>query len=350
MEKLVFFTFSLAALYGAVTQSAKFDTQELDALNNIGGKLGLAPVKTEWSLNVCKASNIIVIALSRGELPDGTLIAVKKLAEHSKQGIGEFVTELTMLSRLQHRNLVKLHGCCVEENQLSLIYEYMENNSLKTALLKDKNLTWPMRFNICVGIASGLGYLHLNRTIHRDVKPDNILLDGDHNPKIADLGMAKLRTKEDIDSIIETRVVGTFGYLDPEYVKTASMNEKSDARSLQRSGRLLQLVDSALGREFASDEVSNVLNVALLCANDRRYKRPTKSQVLSMLKGEASYRAFKWFNYPLNDAETSSTRTNENTRSTNYGDYRDISESREPLNEMDSSLTCSSVTESHDST
>ncbi|KAH7665630.1 Non-specific serine/threonine protein kinase protein [Dioscorea alata] len=135
----------------------------------------------------------------KGVLSDGTVIAVKQLSAKSRQGNREFINEIGMISALQHPNLVKLFGCCVERNQLLLIYEYMENNSLANALFGLKNnqlkLDWQTRRRICLGIARGLAYMHeesMLKIVHRDIKATNILLDEDFNAKISDFGLAKL--------------------------------------------------------------------------------------------------------------------------------------------------------------
>ncbi|XWS41095.1 hypothetical protein CRYUN_Cryun17cG0051100 [Craigia yunnanensis] len=151
----------------------------------------------------------------RGLLSDGTFIAVKQLSSKSKQGNREFVNEIGMISALQHPNLVKLHGCCVEGNQLLLVYEYMENNCLSRALFgKDAThklkLDWPTRQKICLGIARGLAYLHEEsriKIVHRDIKTSNVLLDKNLSAKISDFGLAKLN--EDDKTHISTRIAGT---------------------------------------------------------------------------------------------------------------------------------------------
>ncbi|KAK3006532.1 hypothetical protein RJ639_015905 [Escallonia herrerae] len=149
-----------------------------------------------------------------GLLLDGTVIAVKQLSSKSKQGSREFVNEIGMISGLQHPNLVRLYGCCIEGKQLLLVYEYMENNSLAHALFSPEGspsyLDWPTRQRICIGIAKGLVYLHEEsplRIVHRDIKATNVLLDSDLNAKISDFGLAKLDEEE--NTHISTRVAGT---------------------------------------------------------------------------------------------------------------------------------------------
>ncbi|KAK3008781.1 hypothetical protein RJ639_014525 [Escallonia herrerae] len=150
----------------------------------------------------------------KGVLPDGAVIAVKQLSAKSKQGNREFVNEIGMISALQHPNLVKLYGCCIEGNQLLLVYEYLENNSLARALFGRQeqrlNLEWPTRKKICLGIARGLAYLHEEsrlKIVHRDIKATNVLLDKDLNAKISDFGLAKLDEEE--NTHISTRIAGT---------------------------------------------------------------------------------------------------------------------------------------------
>ncbi|KAG2712587.1 hypothetical protein I3760_04G133700 [Carya illinoinensis] len=259
----------------------------------------------------------------KGMLSDGTVIAVKQLSSKSKQGNREFVNEIGMISALQHPNLVKLYGCCIEGNQLLLIYEYMENNCLSRALFgKDTfcrlKLDWPTRQKICLGIARGLVYLHEEsrlKIVHRDIKTSNVLLDKDYNAKISDFGLAKL--SEDDNTHISTRVAGTIGYMAPEYAMRGYLTNKADVYSfgvvaleivsgksntnyrpkeefvylldwayvLQERGSLLELVDPALGSEYSSEQAMVMLNVALFCTNASPSLRPTMSQVVSMLEG-----------------------------------------------------------------
>ncbi|KAK3025489.1 hypothetical protein RJ639_041570 [Escallonia herrerae] len=199
-----------------------------------------------------------------GLLLDGTTVAVKQLSSKSKQGNREFVNEIGMISALQHPHLVKLYGCCIEGNQLLLVYEYMENNSLARALFGKVqpydvldafglikidysnfyhlvfegpeelrlNLDWATRQKICIGIARGLTYLHEEsrlKIVHRDIKATNVLLDRDLNPKISDFGLAKLDEEE--STHISTRIAGTYGYMAPEYVMRGYLTDKADVYS-----------------------------------------------------------------------------------------------------------------------
>ncbi|TKW32768.1 hypothetical protein SEVIR_2G189100v4 [Setaria viridis] len=257
----------------------------------------------------------------KGLLSDGTIIAVKQLSSRSKQGNREFVNEIGMISALQHPNLVKLYGCCTEGNQLSLVYEYMENNCLARALFVEQyrlRLDWPTRHKICLGIARGLAYLHEEsaiRIVHRDIKASNILLDKDLNAKISDFGLAKLN--EDDHTHISTKVAGTIGYMAPEYAMRGYLTDKADVYSfgvvalevvsgksntnyrpkedfvylldwacvLHERGALLELVDSDLGSNYSTEEALLMLNVALLCTTAAPTLRPKMSKVVSLLEG-----------------------------------------------------------------
>uniref|UniRef100_A0A6N2LFW3 non-specific serine/threonine protein kinase n=1 Tax=Salix viminalis TaxID=40686 RepID=A0A6N2LFW3_SALVM len=144
----------------------------------------------------------------------GTIIAIKQLSSKSKQGNREFVNEIGMISALQHPHLVKLHGCCIEGDQLLLVYEYMESNNLARALFGPEeyqlNLDWGTRQKICVGIARGLAYVHEEsrlKIVHRDIKATNVLLDENLDPKISDFELAKL--DEEDNTHVSTRVAGT---------------------------------------------------------------------------------------------------------------------------------------------
>ncbi|XP_023525944.1 probable LRR receptor-like serine/threonine-protein kinase At1g53440 [Cucurbita pepo subsp. pepo] len=259
----------------------------------------------------------------KGVLSDGTSIAVKQLSSKSKQGNREFITEIGMISALQHPNLVKLYGCCIEGSQLMLIYEYLENNNLARALFDPEkhslHLDWPIRMKICLGIAKGLAYLHeesLLKVVHRDIKATNVLLDKSLNAKISDFGLAKLHEEENTHII--TRIAGTIGYMAPEYATRGYLTHKADVYSfgvvaleivsgksntscmpkeefvflldwafvLQEEGNLLELVDPNLGSDYSKEEVVRMLHIALLCTNLSPSLRPTMSSVVSMLEGK----------------------------------------------------------------
>ncbi|XP_065852052.1 putative serine/threonine-protein kinase isoform X2 [Euphorbia lathyris] len=255
----------------------------------------------------------------RGVLRDGTQVAIKTLSAESKQGKNEFMTEITMISNIRHPNLVELIGCCVENSNRILVYEYMENNSLTTSLLSSKrkhiSMDWSTRAAICIGTASGLEFLHEvvePPIVHRDIKASNILLDGNLQPKIGDFGLAKLFP--DNVTHVTTRVAGTVGYLAPEYASLGQLTKKADVYSfgilmleiisgrssskaafgvdllilvewawkLKNEERLLDVVDPEI-TEYAEDEVMRFIKVALFCTQASAQQRPNMKQVVEML-------------------------------------------------------------------
>ncbi|KAL5977033.1 hypothetical protein ACLOJK_021371, partial [Asimina triloba] len=256
----------------------------------------------------------------KGILSDGKVVAVKQLSVASRQGKSQFVTEIATISAVQHKNLVKLYGCCIEGDNRLLVYEFLENKSLDQALFgRDKlNLDWPTRYDICLGTARGLSYLHEEsrlRIVHRDVKASNILLDAELVPKISDFGLAKLY--DDKKTHMSTRVAGTIGYLAPEYAMRGHLTEKADvfafgvvaleilsgrpnqdssldqekiyllewAWNLHENDKELELIDPTLP-EFNEAEVLRLIGVALLCIQASPSMRPPMSRVVAMLSGD----------------------------------------------------------------
>ncbi|KAK8457110.1 hypothetical protein SEVIR_3G125800v4 [Setaria viridis] len=254
-------------------------------------------------------------SVHRGVLPDGQAIAVKQHKLASSQGDVEFCSEVEVLSCAQHRNVVMLIGFCVENKRRLLVYEYICNGSLDSHLYgrNEETLEWAARQKIAVGAARGLRYLHeecrVGCIIHRDMRPNNILVTHDFEPLVGDFGLA--RWQPDGDMGVETRVIGTFGYLAPEYAQSGQITEKADvysfgvvlvelvtgrkavdinrpkgqqfltewARPLLEEYAIDELIDPRLGGRFCENEVYCMLHAANLCIRRDPHLRPRMSHV-----------------------------------------------------------------------
>lgn len=258
-----------------------------------------------------------------GILEDGEHVAVKVLKRDDQQGTREFLAEVEMLSRLHHRNLVKLIGICTEEHMRCLVYELVPNGSVEYHLHgSDKDtalLDWDARLKIALGAARGLAYLHEDsspRVIHRDFKSSNILLEHDFTPKVSDFGLARTALGEGNEHI-STRVMGTFGYLAPEYAMTGHLLVKSDVYSygvvllelltgmkpvdmsrppgqenlvawacpfLTNRDGLETLIDVSLGSGIPLDSIAKVAAIASMCVQPEVDQRPFMGEVVQALK------------------------------------------------------------------
>ncbi|XP_058769625.1 cysteine-rich receptor-like protein kinase 25 isoform X2 [Vicia villosa] len=256
----------------------------------------------------------------KGTLRDGRDIAVKRLSTSSTQGSTEFKNEILLIAKLQHRNLVALIGFCLEEQEKILIYGYVPNGSLDYYLFgnQEQKLSWSERYKIIEGIALGVLYLHEYsrlKVIHRDLKPSNILLDERLSPKISDFGMARI-VNIDQDRGITKRIVGTYGYMSPEYAMLGDFSEKSDVFSFgvmvieiiigkrnaesyesNHDGKgllsyvwrqwhvetLLTTLDPYIKEKYSQIELIKCIQIGLLCVQENPNARPTMARVVSYL-------------------------------------------------------------------
>lgn len=251
----------------------------------------------------------------KGMLADGNIVAIKKSKIEDESKIEHFINEVVILSQINHRNVVKLHGCCLETEVPLLVYEFIPNGTLYE-YIHDPNeyfpLTWEIRLRIATEIAGALSYLHSSAgtpIYHRDIKSTNILLDEKYRAKVADFGTS--RTIADDQTHLTTKVQGTFGYLDPEYFQSSQFTEKSDVysfgvvlvelltgqkpilsfkdgetRSLatyflsaMENNCLFKVIDPCVMKEGGKNQIKRFAELANRCLNLDGRKRPVMKEV-----------------------------------------------------------------------
>ncbi|TKY68988.1 putative receptor protein kinase ZmPK1 [Spatholobus suberectus] len=274
----------------------------------------------------------------KGVLSNNQAIAIKRLHEVANQGESEFLAEVSIIGRLNHMNLIGMLGYCAEGKYRLLVYEYMENGSLAQNLSLNSNvLDWSKRYSIALGMARGLAYLHeecLEWILHCDIKPQNILLDSDYQPKVANFGLSKLLNRNNPNNSSFSRIRGTRGYMAPEWVFNLSITSKVDVysygivvlemitgrspttgmqitkfeaesphherlvtwvREKRKTGSEVgsswvdQIVDAALGSNYDMNEMEILATVALECVEEEKNARPSMSQVVEKLQSQAMF-------------------------------------------------------------
>lgn len=272
----------------------------------------------------------------KGNLSDGTIVAIKKSKIVDQSQTEQFINEITVQSQINHRNVVRFLGCCLETPVPLLVYEFITNGTLSDHLHVNNNDTkmpWRTRLRIAAETAGVLAYLHSAHStpiIHRDIKPTNILLDDDFTSKVSDFGASRLIPKNEDEMC--TMVQGTLGYLDPEYFLTSQLNEKSDVYSfgvvlvelmtglkavsfdrqeqdwnlvnyflsLMKEDRVLEIVDGGIANEEHIEEIMKVANVAKMCLMVKGEERPTMKEVAIELESLLMALKYKFSSFGSN--------------------------------------------------
>ncbi|XWS57136.1 hypothetical protein CRYUN_Cryun09bG0146500 [Craigia yunnanensis] len=306
----------------------------------------------------------------KGILSENRVVAVKKSKMVDKNQIEQFINEVVVLTQINHRNVVKLLGCCLETEVPLLVYEFVPNGSLNYHIrssLRAGSISWDNRLRIAIETAGALAYLHsatITPIIHRDVKSSNILLDDKYTAKVSDFGASRLIPIDQTQ--ITTLVQGTLGYLDPEYLQTSQLTEKSDVYSFgvvlvelltgqmpvsfarpeaqrnlasyfilaMQQDRLFQILEPGLANEGNREQLKAVADLAMRCLRLRGEKRPTMKEVVLELAGLSGIGKHPWdqvnyeealglLNEPLDlyTAESSSRVNPYSDMSTRYRQY-----------------------------
>ena len=299
----------------------------------------------------------------KGELNDNRIVAIKKSKTIDESQIEQFINEVDVVSQINHRNVVKLLGCCLETEVPLLVYEFVSNGTLSEFLRtqgKTDDQTWKIRLRIAADVAGALSYLHSAASIpiiHRDVKSDNILLDGTNTAKVSDFGASRLVPLDQTE--IATMVQGTIGYLDPEYMQTSQLTEKSDVYSFgvvlvelltgepfsfgrpeeRRSlamhflsclekDNVFEVIQDGMWNEENNQEIKEVAVLAAKCLRLRGEERPSMKEVAMELEGMRLMDKHSWINDDLNVEESrcllheSSSSLYEPGDSSKHGDIR----------------------------
>ena len=277
----------------------------------------------------------------KGFLPDDRIVAIKKSKRVDESQIEQFINEVVVLSQINHTNVVKLLGCCLETQVPLLVYEFVPNGTLFDYIHHESKVSivpWETRLRIAIESAEALSYLHSSASppiIHRDVKSSNILLDGKHIAKVSDFGASRL-VPLDQTQAIATMVQGTFGYLDPEYLHTSQLTEKSDVysfgvvlmelltgkkaisfdrpeeeRSLAlyflsslKENRLFEVLEKDIANEENAEQLKEVSNLAMRCLRLKGEDRPNMKEVAMELQGLRKMEKHSWVNVGSNLEET----------------------------------------------
>ncbi|KAJ1443531.1 Serine/threonine-protein kinase, active site [Sesbania bispinosa] len=256
----------------------------------------------------------------KGMLPDGTIVAVKKSKEIERNQIETFVNEVDILSQINHRNIVKLLGCCLETETPLLVYEFIPNGTLSQHIHRkdhESTLPWDSRLRIACEVAGAVAYMHFSATVpifHRDIKPTNILLDSNYSAKVSDFGTSRSVPQD--KTHLTTAVGGTFGYIDPEYFQSSQLTDKSDVYSfgvvlvelitgtkpisfydedegqnliahfisVMKENQLSQILDAKVLKEARKDDILAIANLAMRCLRLNGKKRPTMKEVSAELE------------------------------------------------------------------